>query len=31
MVQMTNAAAADVRAIGGKLPLLYVSIQADVA
>jgi hypothetical protein len=31
LVQMTNAAAADVRAIGGKLPLLYVSIQADVA
>jgi hypothetical protein len=31
MVQMTNAAAADIRAIGGKLPLLYASIQADFA
>jgi hypothetical protein len=31
LVQMTNAAAADVRAIGGKLPLLYASVQADVA
>ncbi|MEP6495832.1 MAG: hypothetical protein ABJF01_24335 [bacterium] len=31
LVQMTNAAAADVRAIGGTLPKLYVSIQADVA
>ena len=28
---MTNAAAADVRAIGGKLPLLYASVQADFA
>lgn len=31
LVVMTNAAAADVRSIGGKLPLLYASIQADVA
>lgn len=31
LVQMTNAAAADVRALGGKQPLLYASIQADVA
>jgi hypothetical protein len=31
MVQMTNAAAADVRGLGGKQPRLYVSIQADVA
>ena len=31
IVQMTNAAAADVRAIGGTLPALYVSLQADVA
>jgi hypothetical protein len=31
MVQMANAAAADVRAVGGKLPILYASIQADVA
>ncbi len=31
LVQMTNAAAADVRAIGGKQPLLYASIQADEA
>ncbi len=31
MVKMTNAAATDVRAIGGKLPLLYASVQADVA
>jgi hypothetical protein len=31
LVVMANAAATDVRAIGGKLPLLYVSIQADVA
>jgi hypothetical protein len=31
MVQMTNAAAADVRAIGGTLPLLYTSMQADFA
>jgi hypothetical protein len=31
LVPMANAAAADVRAIGGKLPLMYVSIQADVA
>ena len=31
MVLMTNAAAADVRAIGGKLPLLYASVQADFA
>jgi hypothetical protein len=31
IVQMANAAATDVRAIGGKQPQLYVSIQADVA
>jgi hypothetical protein len=31
LVQMTNAAAADVRALGGKQPILYASIQADVA
>src|SRR5262249_11386324 len=31
MVQMTNAAAADVRAIGGTLPKLYSSMQADFA
>jgi hypothetical protein len=31
IVQMANAAAADVRALGGKLPQMYVSIQADVA
>jgi hypothetical protein len=31
LVQMTNAAAADVRALGGAQPLLYASIQADVA
>src|SRR5262249_54763486 len=31
LVQMTNAASADVRALGGKQPLLYASIQADVA
>jgi hypothetical protein len=31
LVVMANAAAAEVRALGGKLPLLYVSIQADVA
>jgi hypothetical protein len=31
LVQMTNAAAADVRAIGGTLPLMYVSVQADLA
>jgi hypothetical protein len=31
LVQMTNAAAADVRALGGKQPLLYTSIQADEA
>src|SRR5262249_55750432 len=30
LVQMANAAAADVRAIGGKLPVLYVSVQADL-
>jgi hypothetical protein len=31
LVQMTNAAAADVRAIGGVQPKLYASIQADEA
>lgn len=31
LVQMANAAAADVRAIGGTQPLLYVSIQGDEA
>lgn len=31
LVQMTNAAAADVRAIGGTQPQLYASIQADFA
>ena len=31
LVKMTNAAAADVRALGGAQPHLYVSIQADVA
>jgi hypothetical protein len=31
MVTMTNAAAADVRALGGQQPRLYASIQADVA
>jgi hypothetical protein len=31
LVQMTNAAASDVRAIGGNQPLLYASIQADEA
>jgi hypothetical protein len=31
LVQMTNAAAADVRALGGTQPHLYVSIQADFA
>lgn len=31
MVQMTNAAAADVRAMPGALPQLYVSLQADEA
>jgi len=31
MVKMTNAAAADVRSLGGKQPHLYASIQADVA
>lgn len=31
MVQMTNAAAADVRSLGGKQPVLYSSIQADLA
>lgn len=31
LVQMTNAAAVEVRGIGGKLPLLYASVQADVA
>jgi hypothetical protein len=31
LVQMTNAAAADVRALGGKQPLLYASVQADEA
>jgi hypothetical protein len=31
LVSMANAAAADVRAIGGRQPLLYTSIQADVA
>ena len=31
MVAMTNAAASDVRAIGGKQPLLYASVQADFA
>ena len=31
MVHMVNAAAADVRAMSGGLPLLYASVQADVA
>src|SRR5262249_8026020 len=31
LVQMTNAAAADVRALGGAQPKLYTSIQADYA
>src|SRR5581483_999072 len=31
LVQMVNAAASDVKAIGGKVPPLYVSVQADVA
>jgi hypothetical protein len=31
LVQMVNDAAADVRALGGKQPLLYTSIQADFA
>lgn len=31
MVQMANAAAADVARMSGKLPLLYASVQADVA
>lgn len=31
LVQMANAAAADVRALGGSQPRLYVSIQADFA
>jgi hypothetical protein len=31
LVAMTNAAAADVRALGGTQPLLYASIQADLA
>ena len=31
MVQMTNAAATEVKALGGKQPLLYASIQADLA
>lgn len=31
VVQMTNAAAADVRALGGKQPILYASLQADLA
>lgn len=31
LVTMTNAAAADVRALGGTQPRLYASIQADVA
>src|ERR1051325_4982412 len=31
LVQMTNAAAADVRAVGGTQPTLFVSVQADVA
>jgi len=31
LVKMANDAAADVRAIGGTLPKLYVSVQADVA
>jgi hypothetical protein len=31
LVQMTNAAAADVRTISGKQPVLYASIQGDEA
>ena len=31
LVTMANAAAADIRAIGGKQPQLYVSLQADQA
>ncbi len=31
LVQMANAAVADVRSLGGKQPHLYASIQADVA
>jgi hypothetical protein len=31
LVQMANAAASDIRALGGKQPQLYVSIQADEA
>src|SRR5215831_19993538 len=31
MVRMTNAAAADVRSLGGTQPVLYSSIQADLA
>jgi len=31
MVQMTNAAASDVKALGGKQPVLYASVQADFA
>ena len=31
MVGMTNAAVADIRAAGGKLPILYTSVQADLA
>jgi hypothetical protein len=31
LVQMTNAAASDVRALGGRQPMLYASIQADEA
>ena len=31
MVNMANAAASDVRGMSGKLPLLYASVQADVA
>jgi hypothetical protein len=31
MVTMTNAAVADIRAAGGKIPILYASVQADLA
>ena len=31
MVTMTNAAATDIRGIGGKVPVLYSSVQGDLA
>src|SRR5262249_49488120 len=31
LVQMTNAAAADINALSGAKPALYVSVQAEVA